>query len=163
VALAESQFMFLKTDDADSRSRCRCGARGAASRPRVGGLLVLTLAFALTGCAARSEGDLVYMKQHRASVALTQALMAAELENPSVVDMLYNGEIALNAACAPLQEAAYRKLHNEPVDPLLKLRASGALDACDAKAREIEDLLWRIDPETAGHYLDNPLVSVRSE
>lgn len=153
--------MLLKADDAGSRSRC--GAGGAASPPRVGGLLMLALTFALTGCAARSGGDLVYMKQHRASVALTQALLAAELENPSVVDMLYDGETALNAACAPLQEAAYRKLNNEPVDPLLKLRASGALDACDAKAREIEDLLWRIDPETAGHYLDNPLVSVRSD
>ena len=103
------------------------------------------------------------MKQHRASVALSQALLAAEVENPAIVDLLYDSESALNAACAPLQEAAYRKLNNEPVDPMLKLKASGALDACDAKAREIEDLLWRIDPETAGHYLDSPLVSVRSE
>jgi hypothetical protein len=155
--------MFLKADDAGSRSRRRCGARGVASRPWLAGPLVLALAFALAGCATQSEGDLIYLKQHRASVALTQALLAAELENPAIVDMLYDSETALNAACAPLQEAAYRKLNNEPVDPLLKLKASGALDACDAKAREIEDLLWRIDPETAGHYLDNPLVSVRSE
>jgi hypothetical protein len=125
--------------------------------------VVFALAVALAGCATPAEGDLVYLKQHRASVALTQALLAAELDNPSVVDMLYDGETALNAACAPLQEAAYRKLNREPVDPLLKLEAHGALDTCDAKAREIEDLLWRIDPETAGHYLDNPLVSVRSD
>ncbi len=155
--------MFLEANDAGSRSRQLCGTRGVAWRPRPVGLWVLALAFALAGCATRSEGDLVYMKQHRASVALTQALLAAEAENPAIVDMLYDSETALNAACAPLQEAAYRKLNNEPVDPVLKLKASGALDACDAKAREIEDLLWRIDPETAGHYLDNPLVSVRSE
>jgi len=155
--------MFLKADDPGARSRCGCGARGVASPARVGGLVALALAFALAGCATRSEGDLVYMKQHRASVALTQALLIAELENPAIVDLLYDSESALNTACAPLQEAAYRKLNNEPVDPVLKLEASGALDACDAKAREIEDLLWRIDPETAGHYLDNPLVSVRSE
>jgi hypothetical protein len=126
-------------------------------------VLVFALAVALAGCATQADGDLVYLKQHRASVALTQALLAAELDNPAVVDMLYDSETALNAACAPLQEAAYRKLNREPVDPLLKLEAYGALDTCDAKAREIEDLLWRIDPETAGHYLDNPLVSVRSD
>ena len=151
--------MFLKADDAGSCSRRR---RGVAWRARRTGLSFFALACALTGCATASEGDLVYMKQHRASVALTQALLAAEVENPAIVDMLYDSETALNAACAPLQEAAYRKLNNEPVDPMLKLKASGALDACDAKAREIEDLLWRIDPETAGHYLDSPLVSVRS-
>ncbi len=155
--------MFLKADDAGSCSRHRSVARGAAWRSPLAGLSAIGLAFALAGCATPSEGDLVYMKQHRASVALTQALLAAEAENPAVVDLLYDSESALNAACAPLQEAAYRKLNNEPVDPMLKLKASGALDACDAKAREIEDLLWRIDPETAGHYLDNPLVSVRSE
>ena len=155
--------MFLKADYAGIRSRCRGGTRGAASPTGTGGLLVLALAFVLAGCATRSEGDLVYLKQHRASVALTQALLVAELENPEIVDLLYDSETALNAACAPLQEAAYRKLNNEPVDPVLKLKASGALDACDAKAREIEDLLWRIDPETAGHYLDNPLISVRSD
>lgn len=155
--------MFLLADDAGRRSRHRCGARGAAWRPRAGGLVALTLALALTGCARQVESDLVYLKQHRASIALTQALLAAEIENPAIVAMLYDSETALIAACAPLQEAAYRKLNNEPVDPLLKLKAYGALDACDAKAREIEDLLWRIDPETAGHYLDNPLVSVRSE
>jgi hypothetical protein len=155
--------MFLKADDAGIETRCRCGPRGAASRPRVGGLLVLALVFSLAGCATRAQGDLVYLKQHRASVALTQALLVAELDNPSIVDMLYDSETALSAACAPLQEAAYRKLNNEPVNPLLKLEAYGALDTCDAKAREIEDLLWRIDPETAGHYLDDPLVSVRSD
>ncbi len=155
--------MFLNADDAGIRTRFRCGARGVALPCRAGGLVVLALTLALAGCASRSEGDLVYLKQHRASVALTQALLIAELENPAIVDLLYDSETALNAACAPLQEAAYRKLNDEPVDPLLKLEASGALDACDAKAREIEDLLWRIDPETAGHYLDSPLVSVRTK
>ena len=129
---------------------------------RLGGWVALALALALAGCATRAEGDAVYMKQHRASIALTQVVLVAELENPAVVDMLYDSETALNMACKPLQEAAYRKLTKEPVDPVLKLQAYGALDSCDAKAREIEDLLWRIDPQTAGHYLDNPLVSVRS-
>ncbi len=129
---------------------------------RLGGWVALALALALAGCATRAEGDAVYMKQHRASIALTQVVLVAELENPAVVDMLYDSETALNMACKPLQEAAYRKLTKEPVDPVLKLQAYGALDSCDAKAREIEDLLWRIDPQTAGHYLDNPLVSVRA-
>ena len=129
---------------------------------RLGGWIAVALALALGGCAMRAEGDAVYMKQHRASIALTQVVLAAEFENPGVVDMLYDSETALNVACKPLQEAAYRKLIKEPVDPVLKLQAYGALDSCEAKAREIEDLLWRIDPRTAGHYLDNPLVSVRA-
>ncbi|MDH3595368.1 MAG: hypothetical protein OEU09_14380 [Rhodospirillales bacterium] len=129
---------------------------------RLGGWIAVALALALAGCATRAEGDAVYMKQHRASIALTQVVLVAELENPAIVDMLYDSETALNVACKPLQEAAYRKLTKEPVDPVLKLQAYGALDSCEAKAREIEDLLWRIDPRTAGHYLDNPLVSVRA-
>ncbi len=129
---------------------------------RLGGWVAFALALALAGCATRAEGDAVYMKQHRASIALTQVVLVAELENPAIVDMLYDSETALNVACKPLQEAAYRKLTKEPVDPVLKLQAYGALDSCDAKAREIEDLLWRIDPQTAGHYLDSPLVSVRA-
>jgi hypothetical protein len=132
----------------------------AGSRP--GGWIAVALALALAGCAMRAEGDAVYMKQHRASIALTQAVLAAELKNPEVVDLLYDSETALNLACKPLQEAAYRKLIKEPVDPMLKLRAYGALDSCENKAREIEDLLWRIDPQTAGHYLDSPLISVRA-
>ena len=152
------------TDERDGiRSGCRRGPCRTAPWPGVGGLLAFVLLVALTGCATRAEGDLVYLKQHRASVALTQALLAAELDNPAVVDMLYDSETALNTACAPLQEAAYRKLNSEPVGPLLNLKAYGALNTCDAKAREVEDLLWRIDPVTAGHYLDNPLVSVRSD
>jgi hypothetical protein len=122
----------------------------------------VVLAVALAGCATRAEGDAVYLKQHRASIALTQVVLVAELENPGVVDMLYDSESALNVACKPLQEAAYHKLNDESVDPVLKLQAYGALDSCDAKAREIEDLLWRIDPQTAGHYLESPLVSVRA-
>jgi len=129
---------------------------------RLGGWIAVALALALAGCATRAEGDAVYMKQHRASIALTQVVLVAELENPAIVDMLYDSETALNVACKPLQEAAYRKLTKEPVDPVLKLQAYGALDSCEAKAREIEDLLWRIDPRTAGHYLDSPLVSVRA-
>jgi hypothetical protein len=129
---------------------------------RLGGWIAVVLAVALAGCATRTEGDAVYLKQHRTSIALTQVVLVAELENPGIVDILYDSETALNVACKPLQEAAYRKLNDEPVDPVLKLQAYGALDSCDAKAREIEDLLWRIDPQTAGHYLDSPLVSVRA-
>jgi hypothetical protein len=134
----------------------------AYAESRFGAWLALVLTLVLGGCAMRAEGDAVYLKQHRASLALTQVVLAAEFGNPALVDMLYDSETALNVACKPLQEAAYRKLIKEPVDPVLKLRAYGALDSCEAKAREIEDLLWRIDPQTAGHYLDRPLVSVRA-
>ena len=81
---------------------------------------------------------------------------------PGAVDVLYASESTLNKACAPLQEASYRRLSGDAVDPVLKLKAYNALDFCEATARDVEDLLWRIDPETAGHYLDRPLVSIRA-
>ncbi len=151
--------MITKMDAAGRRPR----AVRPAERPRLGGWIALTLAAALAACASRAEGDLVYLKQHQASVALTQALLAAEVENPAAIELLYYNEAALNKACAPLQEAAYLSLNDKPVDRGLKMRAYGALDTCAARTREIEDLLWRIDPQTAGHYLDRPLVSVRAK
>lgn len=155
--------MTPQTDSAGARTG---GPGGQACRPAragAGRVIVTVLMLALAGCAAHSQGEAIYLKQHRASIALTQALLTAEFENPAVVDMLYDTESMLNKACAPLQEASYRRMIGDSVDPLLKLKAYNALDTCDATARNVEDLLWRIDPVTAGHYLDRPFVSVKAD
>ena len=92
-------------------------------------------------------------------MALTHAVMAAEFDNPDVADMLYESESALNQACGALQSVAYRKSNNETVYPWHHMAAYGALETCSAQIHAVEDLLWRVDPETAEHYLDQALVS----
>lgn len=155
--------MTTQTDNAEAQIGGPAGQPCKPARTGAGGVVATVLMLALAGCAARAQGEAIYLKQHRASIALTQALLTAEFENPAVVDMLYDTESMLNKACAPLQEASYRRMIGDSVDPLLKLKAYNALDTCDATARNVEDLLWRIDPVTAGHYLDRPFVSVKAD
>lgn len=155
--------MTPQIDKSGAPSGCQAGQPCKPARAGAGGVIAALLMLALAGCATRAQGEAIYLKQHRASIALTQALMTAEFENPAVVDLLYDTESMLNKACAPLQESSYREMIGDSVDPMLKLKAYNALDTCDATARNVEDLLWRIDPVTAGHYLDRPFVSVNAE
>lgn len=131
--------------------------------PAWGVRFALLVAMALTGCASMRQGDQIFLQQNRASTALTQALLVAEAENPDTLDLLYDNEAALNEACAALQEVAYRRMQEEPVAPWLKFAAFGDLEGCATQSRAIEELLWEIDPETATHYLDPPLVSAMAE
>lgn len=132
----------------------------ACFRVRCGGLLaVLAASVIITGCATSDRGEAVFLQQHRASVALTQAVMAAEFENPQIVDQLYDGEDALGGACGPIQQIGYRKMNDGSVDPALRMAAYEALDACAAETAVVEALLWQLDPETARHFLDQPQVS----
>ena len=75
----------------------RTPGQDAAGSPlgRIGGLALL-LAMALPGCATQDLGKHVYLKQHRASIALTQILMDAEASQPELLDDLYATESALN-------------------------------------------------------------------
>lgn len=123
----------------------------------------LAMAASLGGCASMTGGDQIFMQQHQASVALTQAVMAAEYDNPDAVDVLYDGEMALNQACGPLQAVAYRKSNDETVYPWHHMAAYDSLEDCNAQIEAVEDLLWRVDPETAGHYLGRSLISARVE
>ncbi len=140
-------------------SPCEVNHR-AVSRFRCGGLLAtLATTVFLAGCASSSQGEEVYLMQHRASIALTQAVLAAEYENPEIVDQLYDGEDALGRACGALQKIGYREMNQGSVDPVLKMAAYDSLDACAAETVVVEELLWRLDPETAGHYFEAPVVS----
>jgi hypothetical protein len=123
----------------------------------------LAMAVSLGGCASMTGGDRIFLQQHQATVALTQAVMAAEYDNPDAVDVLYDGEMALNQACGPLQAVAYRKSNDETVYPWHHMAAYDSLDDCNAQIEAVEDLLWRVDPETAGHYLGRSLISARVE
>ena len=129
-------------------------------RLRCGGLLSVLAAIAiLAGCATSNRGEAIFMQQHRASIALTEAVMAAEYDNPEIIDQLYDGEDGLGRACGPIQEIGYRKMNQVSVDPMLRMAAYDSLDACAVETAAVEALLWQVDPETARHFLDQPLVS----
>jgi hypothetical protein len=119
-------------------------------RGKRGAFLTLTAAALLSACATADRGEAIYYQQNRATVALAQAIMAAEFENPETAEQLYDGEMALNRACG---------LNEEPVDAMLKVAAMDSLDDCAAQVSEVEGLIWRLDPETAAYYLEQPVVS----
>ena len=150
--------MFEKLENDPTRRSGSATPKSHAFRTALAGLAV---AVSLGGCASMTGGEQVFLEQHQASVALTQAVMAAEYDNPDAVDVLYDGEMALNQACGPLQAVAYRKSNDETVYPWHHMAAYDSLEACTAQIEAVEDLLWRVDPETAGHYLGGSLISAR--
>ncbi len=152
--------MFTKLND-DPTRRSQNATRKSHGLGTV--LAGLAMAVSLGGCASVTGGDQIFLQQHQASVALTQAVIAAEYDNPDAVDVLYEGELALNQACGPLQAVAYRKTNDETVYPWHHMAAYGSLEDCTAQIQAVEDLLWRVDPETAGHYLGRSLISARVE
>ena len=50
-------------------------------------------------------------------------------------------------------------MNDVSVDTMLRMAAYDSLDACAAETAAVEALLWQLDPETARHFLDQPLVS----
>jgi len=113
----------------------------------------LGLTALLGACAISDRAETIYLDQHRATTALIEAITVAEVEDPALAERLYGTETDLDDACAPLREASYRKMSGEELDGDLQSAILDSLDGCAAKTREIERLLWRIDPETAAYFL----------
>ncbi len=121
-----------------------------------GCLAVLGLVTGLGGCTLSERAETVYLQQHRASTALTETIVFAEEADPKLADSLYDTESALDDACAALREASYRQMGGEAIDSDLQLAIMDSLDGCAAKTHEVEQMLWRIDPETARYFLPPP-------
>ncbi|MDH3472606.1 MAG: hypothetical protein OEM59_02845 [Rhodospirillales bacterium] len=149
----------MRIKRAEARPRGEVNRSGQALRRNSGTFLTLAAAALLSACATADRGEAIYYQQNMATVALAQAIMAAEFENPEAAEQLYDGEMALNRACGDLQEVGYRKLNGETVDTMLKVAAMDSLDDCAAQVSEVEELIWRLDPETAAYYLEQPVVS----
>jgi hypothetical protein len=106
----------------------------------------------LAGCAQNAEA--VFRQQHQVSIALTHTILDAErAADFERAQRLYLTEEELNEACAPLQEAAYREMHEQEIDGPLEFAIVTSLDDCRATAREVAHLLRRVDPETARYFL----------
>ncbi len=122
-------------------------------------LIQLGLALVLGGCAIADTIKDVHLKQQTVLHALTEAIFSAEADAPDAPDALkataslYASEAGLNAACRPVQQLAFRKMHGDKVGFGLKFTAVHALGECDWKAGEVADFLMRTHPEAAGPYL----------
>ena len=114
--------------------------------------LLLTAFAGLAACAGRDRAEAVFLHQNQVSAALAEAILAAEAEGRDVTGRLYEAEAALDTACGPLQNAGYRQFNQEALDAGQRLAAYQAVDACDAKASEVEALIREVDPETAAYF-----------
>ncbi len=117
------------------------------------GLIAAFLAAALTGCAVGERAETLYLYQHRLLVALTTAIVAMEPHDPELADRLYDSEDELNKVCRALWRAGRRWIEKHEIDGDLRWQVFTSLDACAERTREVETLLWEIDPETAERYL----------
>ncbi len=107
----------------------------------------------LGACAISERAEAIYLRQHRATTALNETIIAAEAENPELAERLYGTESEFDNACTALRRAGYRKMYGGEFDGGLEWAILDSLDGCAAKTQEVEALLWRVDPETAKYFL----------
>jgi len=123
----------------------------------------LLLTVLVAGCAVGDRAEALYYRQHRIAAALADSIVAAETEEPALAAQLYSAEDALGTACDPLRQAGYRRLRGEAIDDELRWRIVDTLDICAAETERTEALLLRVDPATAGFYLDAPRLSAATK
>ncbi len=117
------------------------------------GLIAAFMATALAGCAVGERAETLYLYQHRLLVALTTAIVTIEPHDPELAGRLYDSEDELNTVCRALWQAGSRRIEAQEIDDGLRWQVFTSLDACAERTREVESLLWEIDPETAQRYL----------
>ncbi len=116
-------------------------------------LIAAFLAAALTGCAVGERAKTLYLYQHRLMVTLTTAIVGIEPHDPELAGRLYDSEDELNTVCRALWQAGSRRIEKHEIEGDLRWQVFTSLDACAERTREVESLLWEIDPETAQRYL----------
>ena len=97
---------------------------------------------------AESYAQSVFEQQNRVLMAITQFS-----GDPSLTDLeqdqFYNLEDRVNAACAPLQEAAFRTMNGEELDAGLQLEAFNSLEGCERASALVEVELLDSRPDAA--------------
>ena len=121
------------------------------------GLIGAALSAVLSGCTIAQRAENLYFQQQQLAAALTTAITLAEPEDPELADRLYDSEDRLNTACRPLTEAAGRRIDEREMEDGLRWRVFTALESCGKTSREVESLLWEVDPNTATTYLGRGL------
>lgn len=117
------------------------------------GLIAAFLAVVPSACAIGERAVALYLEQHRLLAALTSTIDAVEPDDPELAERLYDKEDELNSACRALWEAGERRIEAREIEGGLRWRVFTILESCAEKTREIEALIWRVDPDTAEIYL----------
>ncbi len=120
------------------------------------GLTAAFLAAAPSACTVGERAEALYFYQHRLLGALTSTINAVEPDDPDLADRLYDSEDELNSACRALWEAGERRIEAREIRDDLRWRVFAILESCAEKTREVEALIWRVDPDTARIYLGGP-------
>ncbi len=111
---------------------------------------------ALTGCSVGERARALLVQQNRTLAALTLTIATVEERDPDLADRLYDTEDDLNGACEPLLQAGSRRLQDKEIGGDLKRQVYDSLEQCEQKTREVARLLWVLDPDSAGRYLEDP-------
>ena len=97
---------------------------------------------------AESYAKSVFEQQNRVLMAISQFS-----GDPSLTDLeqdvFYGLEDQVNAACGPLQEAAFRHMNGEELDAGLQLAAFSALEDCEETSIVVEAELLNSRPDAA--------------
>jgi hypothetical protein len=120
------------------------------------GLTAAFLAAALSACTVGERAEALYFFQHRLLAALTSTIDAVEPDDPDLADRLYDSEDELISACRALWEAGARRAAAIEIQDGLRWQVFTILESCTEKTREVEALIWRVDPDTADIYLGRP-------
>jgi hypothetical protein len=117
------------------------------------GLTAAFLTAALGACAIGERAEALYLFQHRILAALTSTITAVEPDQPDLADRLYDKEDELYSACQALWEAGERRIAGHEIGDGLRWQVFVILGSCSEKAREVEALVRRMDPDTAEIHL----------
>jgi hypothetical protein len=117
------------------------------------GLTAAFLAAAPSACTIGERAVALYLHQHRLLAALTSTINAVEPDDPDLAERLYDKEDELNSACRALWEAGERRVEAREIGDGLRWQVFAILESCAEKTREVEALIWRVDPDTAEIYL----------
>ncbi len=120
------------------------------------GLTAAFLAAALSACTVGERAEALYFHQHRLLAALTSTINIVEPDDPDLADRLYDSEDELNSACRALWEAGEQRVEAREIGDGLRWQVFTTLESCAEKTREVEALIWQVDPDTAEIYLGGP-------
>ena len=97
-------------------------------------------------CAAMGDrAEALFFRQQTAQSALADTIGRVETARPQLAERLYGAEDELHEACAPLREAGQRKIYHQTIGTDLEWEVVGALDTCETKTRQVEQLVQRTE------------------
>ena len=97
-------------------------------------------------CAAMGQrAEALFFRQQTAQSALADTIGRVETDRPQLAERLYGAEDELHEACAPLREAGQRKIFHQAIGTNLEWEIVGALDSCETKTQQVEQLVQRTE------------------